>query len=195
VLGAVLFVTDRGDTHISLDKTNGVIHARDLRLRLQFEGAVGGLTLPERLVLDEPLPFSAGPIQGMFALHAVEFNDLTARLEVGRESDQIWIDVVLYHGSGRPFDFRKMEEAGIVFTLSLAQAGSASQFGSPSVYGSIALDSVATGIESPRRSWSFQRRNGPTLSLTVPTRPLTTKEQQAASCAKVGQENPWKATY
>lgn len=195
VLGAVVFATDRGDTHISLDKTNGVIHARDLRLRLQFEGAVGGLSLPERLVLDEPLPFSSGPIQGMFALHAVEFNDWTARLEVGRESDQAWIDVVLYHGSGRPFDFRKMEEAEIVFTLSLAQAGSASQFGSPSVYGSIALDSVATGIESPRRSWSFQRRNGPTLSLTVPTRPLTTKEQQAASCAKLGQENPWKATY
>jgi len=196
VLGAVLFATDRGDTHISLDKiADGRIGARDLRLRLQFEGAVGNLVLPERPGIDEPLSFSCGPIEGLFTLHAVKFDGMTARLETGREADQAWIDLVLYHGSGRPFDFRKIEEAAIIFTLLLARAGSASQFGVPSVYGSIALDSLAAGIESPREVWGYQRRNGPTLSLTVPTRPLATKEQQAASSAKLGQDNPWKATY
>jgi hypothetical protein len=196
VLGAVLFATDRGDTHISLDKiANGTIRARDLRLRLQFEGAVDGLTLPERLVLEEPIPFASGPIEGMFVVHGVKFGDLSSHLEAGRGPNEAWIDVVLYHGSGRPFDFRSMEEAKIVFTLSIAPTGTAAKYTAPSVHSSVALDSLAAGIESPRELWTFQRRNGQTLSITIPTKPLTTKEQQAASCAKAGQENPWKATY
>jgi hypothetical protein len=40
VLGAVNFVTNGGDTHISLDLVkNAKIKARDLRLRLEFGGA------------------------------------------------------------------------------------------------------------------------------------------------------------
>jgi len=196
VLGAVLFVTDRGDTHISLDKiANGTIHARDLRLRLQFEGAVTGLTLSERLDLEEPVYFASGPVAGVFALHAVKFDGLTASLEAGRESNQAWVDVVLYRGSGRSFDFRKIEQAAIVFTLSMAPTGAISKFVAPSVYSSVALDAVAAGIESPRESWSLQRRSESPLSLTIPIRPLTTRQQQVGAAAKIGRENPWKAAY
>ena len=196
VLGAVLFVTDRGDTHISLDKiANGTIQARDLRLRLQFEGAVNGLTLSERLVLEEPVYFSCGPVAGVFAVHSVKFDGLTASLEAGRESNQAWVDVVLYRGSRRSFDFRKIEQAAIILTLSMAPTGAISRFVAPSVYSSIAIDAVAAGIESPRESWSLQRRSESPLSLTIPIRPLTTKQQQIAAVARIGREDPWKAAY
>ena len=47
ILAAVVFATDRGDTHISLDKIkDATIEAKDLRLRLQFEGSFDDLALP-----------------------------------------------------------------------------------------------------------------------------------------------------
>jgi hypothetical protein len=195
VLGAVLFATDRGDTHISLDKiANATIRARDLRLRLQFEGAVGGLTLPERLAVDEPLRFASGSIEGAFCLHAVKFDDLPVHLEAGRESNQAWIDVVLYHGPERPFDFRRIEEAAIVFTLSITPKDLGSKYAAPSVHPSVATELLAAGIESPRELWTFQRLNDQTLSVTIPTRPLTTNQQKTACSARAGEQNPWKSS-
>ena len=65
MLGAVLFATDRGDTHISLDKiANATIPARDLRLRLQFEGAVDDLTHPRQAGARRADPLRLGPDRG-----------------------------------------------------------------------------------------------------------------------------------
>ncbi len=193
VLGAVLFATDRGDTHISLDKIAGAtIQARDLRVRLQFEGAVGGLTLPDRAELNEPIRFASGPIEGVFGLHSAEFAEQSPHIEIGRDAEGEWIDLVLYHGSGRPFDFSRIEEAAVVFTLSLATKGMTSLDIDPSVHSSIESEMTIAGILSPRQKWIRQRRNAETLSLTIPTRPLTTKEQIAASAGRVGEANPWK---
>jgi hypothetical protein len=193
VLGAVLFATDRGDTHISLDKIAGAtIQAGDLRVRLQFEGAVGGLTLPSRAELNEPIRFASGPIEGVFGLHSAEFAEQSPRIEIGRDAEGAWIDLVLYHGSQRPFDFSRIEEAAVVFTLSIATKGMTSLDIDPSVHSSIESELTIAGIQSPRRKWIRQRRNAETLSLTIPTKPLATKEQIAASAGRVGQANPWK---
>ncbi len=192
VLGAVLFATDRGDTHISLDKiANATILATDLRLRLQFEGAVGDLQLPRKLELDEPLCFTSGSIGGVFAVHSVRFGDLPVHLEAGREADKAWIDLVLYHGKQRAFRFNEIAEAAIVFTLSVAPSVAVSQIALPSVYSSIATELVVAGIDSPRQTWFFQRANKDAMSLTIPTRPLPTAQQKAACAAKVAGQNPW----
>ncbi|MCL5281819.1 MAG: hypothetical protein M1376_18130 [Planctomycetes bacterium] len=195
ILGAVLFATDRGDTHISLDKIiNATITARDLRLRLQFEGAVSDLALPERLRLDEPIRFTSGPVAGTFVLHAVQFAGLHPTLEAGRQQDEAWIDVVLYRGPGRPFDFGKIAEAAIVFSLSLARASGSLPAAAPTAHMSIATEMTAAGIVSPRQSWFLSRTNQPTLSLTIPTRPLPTRQQKTAAAARCESTNPWKAT-
>ena len=60
---------------------------------------------------------------------------------------------------------------------------------------SIATEMTAAGIVSPRQSWFLQRTNQPTLSLTIPTKPLPTKQQKAAAAAHCESTNPWKATY
>jgi hypothetical protein len=131
----------------------------------------------------------------VFSLRGVEFADLPMRLEAGRQADQAWIDLVLYHGPQRPFDFGRIEEAAIVFTLSIAPKGTVSQYAVPSVYASVATELSVVGIVSPRQTWTFQRTNGQTVSFTIPTKPLTTKQQLAASSAKAEEDNPWKFSY
>ncbi len=195
ILGAVLFATDRGDTHISLDKiTNATITARDLRLRLQFEGAVSDLTLPAKLRSDEPVHFTSGPIAGTFVLHSTQFTGLRPTLESGRQRDEAWIDLILYRGPGRPFDFGKIAEAAIVFSLSLARAAGSLPTVAPNAHMSIATDMATADIISPRQTWFLPRTNQPPLSLTIPIRPLATKQQKAAAAARCESTNPWKTS-
>jgi hypothetical protein len=196
ILGAVLFATDRGDTHISIDKIqNATITAKDLRLRLQFEGAVSGLAIPERLRLGEPVRFTCGSVGGTFYVHAAQFTGLRPTIESGRQRDEAWIDIVLYQGPDRPFNFSRTAEAAIVFSLSMAPSTGSLPTTAPSAHMSVATELTAAGIDSPRQSWFLPRTNHPTLSLTIPVKPLPTKEQKTATTAKCEDTNPWKSTY
>jgi hypothetical protein len=199
VLGAVLFATDRGDTHISLDKIrNGTIIARDLRLRLQFEGAIGDLKLPVlprrgKMEVREPINVTCGSMGVTWCLHSASFAGLPLRAEVGRDSEAAWIDLILYQDRPREFNFNEIKEAAIVFTLALTPSPVSFDSVIPSVYPSVATDwTIGTPTPSPRQTWSWQQTNEPTLSLTIPVRPLPTKQQQAATAAKSGSADPWK---
>lgn len=192
VLGAVLFATDRGDTHISLDRiANATIQARDLRFRLEFEGDVGDLQLPEELRLDEPLCFSSGSTAGMLNIYSICLDDLPVHLEAGRDSEKAWVDAVLYHGQERSFHFNEIHEAVVVFTFTLFPSSGAFGAQRPSVYASIAMEMTTAGINSPRQMWYFQRANKDPMTLTIPTRPLPTASQKAACAARIGSRNPW----
>jgi hypothetical protein len=196
ILGAVLFATDRGDTHISLDKIpNATITAKDLRLRLQFEGALSDLTLPAQSRLDEPIHFASGPIEGAFRIHSAQFTGLRPAIETGRQRDEAWIDLVLYQGPQRSFDFSRTAEAAIVFGLSIGSSAGSPRVAVSSAYMSVATEMTAAGIASPRETWFLQRSNNEPLFLTIPTKPLPTKSQKAAAAAKFGLLNPWKPAY
>jgi len=195
ILAAVVFATDRGDTHISLDKIqNATITARDLRFRLQFEGAFADLAMPLKAEVGEPIEFTSGSITGAFCIHAAEFDGLPVRVEPGRDSEAAWIDLVLYAGRGREFNFAKIKEAAIVFTVSMIPSTASFGAATPSVHRSLAMD-LPGDLPSPRETWTWQRTNKPTLSLTLPTRPLPTKNQYSAASAKLSEANPWKAGY
>ncbi len=239
VLAAVVFATDRGDTHISLDKIkNATIEAKDLRLRLQFEGAVDDLALPdlEKAELTKPMNFTCGPLMGTYCLHSAQFDELPLKLEAGRDAETAWIDLVLYSGPQRQFDFSKIDKAAIVLTLSLScvptdnplpltnqssttintKAGRQPQpktsrseiinrksrslvntfrTAPPSVHISVADKLLAAPILSSRQVATWQRTNRPTMSLTIPLKPLPTKDQKAATTAKLNESDPWKTTY
>jgi len=125
ILGAVLFATDRGDTHISLDRLkNATITARDMRVRLHFEGELGDLELPDGASIGEPVEFTSGRAKGKFCVHAAAFDEVPIRMETGRDAETAWIDVVLYPGPGRDFDFSRIGQAAVVFTLSMASTRS-----------------------------------------------------------------------
>ena len=236
ILAAVTFATDRGDTHISLDKIkDATIEARDLRLRLQFEGALGDLALPDlaNVELTKPMNFTAGPLAGTYCLHVAALDDLPLRIEIGRDEETAWIDLVLYSGAQRRLNFTQIEKAAIILTLSLSCVSSdipqpltsqsstmnrkagpqttnskseivsrrsralanAFRAATPAVHISVAEKLITAPIRSPRQTASWQRTNKPAISLTIPTKPLPTKDQQSATTAKLGEANAWKSSY
>jgi len=197
ILGAILFATDRGDTHISLDRLqNATIRARDLRLRLQLEGPVSGHVITTHAEMGGPIGLALDPVETSWCLHAASLDGLPVRVETGRNPDMAWVDLVLYSGSEREFDFGKMKEAAIVFTLSVTPARISFGTAAPSVHSRLAEElEVSAGIVSPRQMWSWQRTNNDPLSLTIPLKPLPTREQKKATAAKFGAVNPWKASY
>jgi hypothetical protein len=194
-LSAVVFATDRGDTHISLDRLrNATITARDLRVRLQFEGAVNGLVVPREVALEEPIHFRSGQVAGSLCVHQAVFGDRPITLKVGRNAETAWIDVILYQGVPRPIDFRKIEAAAVVFTLSLVTPPGLLPSIKPDVSMGIGYsDPTATERTTAREKWTWQRTNDTTLSLTIPVTPLPSKEQSKVTSAKIGSDNPWNA--
>ncbi|UCC99657.1 MAG: hypothetical protein JSW66_07175, partial [Phycisphaerales bacterium] len=175
ILGAVVFATDRGDTHISLDRIkNATIKAKDLRVRLEFEGAVSQMQLPLK---------RCGRVNiDLQIAHAV-FDDQVVKSEVGRGDKTAWRDVVLYQGLEREINFAEIAEAAVVFTLSLST-------GQDSVPNSQL--SIANNQSTVVATWS--RPGRPQMSLTIPTRPLPTGRQKAAASARFGDADPWKAS-
>ncbi|MHC4569541.1 MAG: hypothetical protein ACYTE3_27765, partial [Planctomycetota bacterium] len=102
ILGAVVFATDRGDTHISLDRIkNATIKAKDLRLRLEFEGATENLKLPAAVQLNEPIEISSAPVTVDFQIPHAAFGDYPLKVETTPSG----IDLILYTGPEKPINF------------------------------------------------------------------------------------------
>ncbi len=146
LLGAVVFATDRGDTHISLDRIDGTIKAKDLRLRLEFEGAVKNLTIAPARASVRNLAAKEGSGAGLhsaadsngdaqtaqaawcitsgavrcgFDVPYAVFDDNRIRFETGRNDHKAWIDIILYSGREKEIDFRTIQKAAVVFTLAM----------------------------------------------------------------------------
>jgi len=181
ILGAVVFATDRGDTHISLDRLkNATIKAKDLRLRLQFEGLLANLKLPSKTALNRPLHFSSGPVTCDFQIAHAVFGDYPIKTETGRDGSTAWLDVVLYNGAQKDINFAEISDAAVIFALSLNAQGEA-----PALTN---LSSRNTNHWAPGRTTATWHN----MSLTIPTKPMKTSEQRAAALAERKGQNLWK---
>jgi hypothetical protein len=123
VVGAVNFITNGGDTHISLDKVKGAkIRARDLRLRFELGGpaaknAAVTVTSPTQATL------TAGKLTFHVTLAHARLGDLPGQLTTGRAGDLRFLDVEFYHGPDREFDLATLGEALTAFALSVGPHG------------------------------------------------------------------------
>lgn len=187
ILGAVVFATDRGDTHISLDRIKDAkIKATDLRIRLEFEGPVADLKLPEKVEINQPVRIVSGRVTCDFKVAHAVFGDLPITMHTSRDGNKAWIDIVLYNGKQTQIDFSKIPEAAIIFTLSINPADQ-KRLAKPRFDVTITKkDNLITA------DWSRPAKSK--MSLTVPTRPMTTGSQKASASAKLGSKNPWKYT-
>lgn len=173
ILGAVVFATDRGDTHISLDRIkDATIKAKDLRVRLEFEGAVTRMQLPLT---------SSDRIGINFEIAHAVFDDYPVKIEVGRDDKTARRDVVLYHGPEKDINFAEMAEAAVIFTLSVSTGQSSAPNNQLSI-----INDQSTVVAN------WFRPGSPNMSLTVPLKPLPTGKQKAAASAQFGATNPWK---
>jgi hypothetical protein len=187
ILGAVVFATDRGDTHISLDRIkNAAIKATDLRIRLEFEGPVADLKLPSKVEVGWPIRISSGLITLDFKVAHAVFGDFPITMHTSRDGNKAWIDIVLYNGKQTQIDFSKIPEAAVIFTLSINPVG---QRRLAERRFEVRIDSTERLIKA-----NLDRTPYPNISLTVPARPMPTAKQKAAASAKLGSENPWKYT-
>ena len=192
ILGAVVFATDRGDTHISLDRIkNATISAKDLRLRLEFEGATESLNLPPAVQLNDPIKISSTPVEINFQIPHAVFSDHPIKIE----STPTAIDVVLYNGPEKKINFAKINQAAIIFALQVST--DPAPVGNRIVIPAKPVPSTAEGAGTIINSKSkitadFHRPAKPTMSLTISAKPLPTTDQRKASSARLGPENPWK---
>jgi len=199
ILGAVVFATDRGDTHISLDRLkNATIKAKDLRIRLQFEGpalseqklalsvaewvegALANLKLPSKTALNRSLHFSSGPVTCDFQIPHAVFGGYPVKTETGRDGSTAWLDVVLYNGAQKDINFAEISDAAVIFALSLNAQGEAPAFTN--------LSSRNINHRAPGRTTATWQN----MSLTIPTKPMKTSEQRAAALAERKGQNLWK---
>ncbi|RKN79209.1 hypothetical protein [Paenibacillus ginsengarvi] len=123
ILFGIRFITDGGDTHPSLDKTNGSIRASDLRLRLEIGGCL------DRVSAASSESGATIAIDGL----PIELRTLFASLRWGgdvrlkpawrvlRESDTLGVDYVLYEGEKQTFDLRAIESGALLFALSVGK--------------------------------------------------------------------------
>lgn len=124
-VGTVHFITNGGDTHISLDKVkNATIKAKDLRLRLEF----GGPAAKKIRFVDEnnTLVVDTGAIQVHFTSAMAQFGALEGKRTPGGDQSApapFWIDLVFYTGEEREFDLAALQQAIVGFALSVGGHG------------------------------------------------------------------------
>ena len=123
VVGAVNFITNGGDTHISLDRVKGAkIRASDLRLRFELGGPAG----KDARIATEP-DGMATLTAGEFAFHLTfaraQFGPADGHLTTGHAVDRAWLDVEFYHGEEKEFDLAALDEALVSFALSVGPHG------------------------------------------------------------------------
>jgi hypothetical protein len=187
ILGAVVFATDRGDTHISLDRIKkATIKAKDLRIRLELEGAVNNIKLPSKVETGKPIQTLSGLTTFDFKVAHAVFGDFPITMNTSRDGNKAWIDIVLYNGKQTEIEFVNIEEAAIIFTLSINPAF---QRRLAERRFEVRIDSTETLITT-----NLDRSPYPKISLTVPAKPMPTVKQRAAASAKLGSKKPWKYT-
>lgn len=119
VAGAVSFITNGGDTHISLAKVrDGKFRTRDLRLRFEVGGPAAASA---RIVRHDAqsATLHAGDLPLAVNVWRAGFGDRTGTLSAGGDEKLKWLDVVLHEGADREFDLNALNEAIVVFTLAV----------------------------------------------------------------------------
>lgn len=121
VLTAFDFLTDFGDTHVTLDMVkNATISAEDLRIRYLFGGSVQSLNVVQEsdnsfLVTDQN-----SSIHVRIAFPYAVFGDLPVTFEITRTDDQLAIDAVLYHGVRTDLNFAQLSKAAVAAVLEIS---------------------------------------------------------------------------
>lgn len=158
VLAGVNFATDGGNTHVSLDRLkDATFRAGDLRLRFEFGGAAGNVSLIAPANLAEAAELRFGELRVRIEVPCAQFGERGGRWEAGNDPAKgiAWLDVVLFDGEEAD---RRLD------TLSTAVAGLAACFAmddSP-------MPAVKAGLADERLNLTLGTTG---LRLNLPVRP------------------------
>ncbi|MBB6050110.1 hypothetical protein [Armatimonas rosea] len=149
VVGAVTFITNGGDTHISLDKVkNATIKAKDLRLRLELGGPAAKAVTIAQTIGKNAATLTLPTFQLRFITAMAQFGEFEGKLVIGGDDTRKWVDIVLYEGDEREFNLAALDQALLAFTLRVGTQGSFQGQGSA---GSYTLSSQGLSITVPTK--------------------------------------------
>ncbi len=164
VLAAINFATDGGNTHIVLDRIkDGIFHAKDLRLRFEFGGAVAAKPPALPAKFSDASTIHGGDVDLAITVPFCQFGDTKPKWENGRTNDRVWLDVVLYAGPEREFHLKEIETAVIGMAVRIAS-------------GNAGTSDVRRVVTDGRLSLAWD-----SLQLNIPVRPDTVGAQQAGA--------------
>jgi hypothetical protein len=115
----IAFATDSGDTHISIDRIRGSIHATDLRLRFEFEGTLETLQLTQSTNDIFTVQGQDREVHFMIQRIADSFDGKPFQWQRHEEDGKPVIDAILYTGKEKLFDFETMQEAYLAFAFQI----------------------------------------------------------------------------
>ena len=120
-LCAVVFATDYGDTHVSLDKVkNATIQAKDFRLRFEFGAEIGDLKIETLLDRVNGITIEDRDVMMCLKLVGDQFGEYRFQWETGRDEKKVWIDAVAYCGEERAINFVDLKQAYLGFAFEIA---------------------------------------------------------------------------
>lgn len=131
-VSVVGFATDGGDTHCNLDMVkDATISASDLRLRLEFGGAVDTLRIEK--TGDREFVAVCGDVKMRVEVPWARFGELDARVEAGEDASHVdetgshsrrgaikYIDVIFYSGEEKKINFREEAECGAALAIEIS---------------------------------------------------------------------------
>ena len=123
ILGHVIFVTNRGNKHLSIDTTDGLMITNDFRIRLCIDGNTAAIKYTKK---KDILTVSYNQIRIIFSVPYMKFDNTPIKFVVSKSKSGIYFDLCLIK-STKPvtLDFRKMNEAICQFILKLCDDSTA----------------------------------------------------------------------
>lgn len=152
VVGTVGFLTNGGDTHISLDKVkDATIKAKDLRLRLELGGPAAATATLRQILPGKTVRVGLPALMFHFSLATATFGEREGTLVTGENGTLKWVDIVLYEGDEREFNLAALDQALLGFVLSV---GEPPAFHGQGGGGSYTLSAQGLRVTSPLKPWA-----------------------------------------
>ncbi|MBE0537415.1 MAG: hypothetical protein IH624_17265 [Phycisphaerae bacterium] len=184
VLAAVVFATDRGDTHISLDRIDGTIAASDISVWLELEGAVEDVKLPQSGQLNSPFVIGDEAISCSGSIAYCAFDGFRPEMRVRRGEKGTAVGISLYAGEERRIDFAAMSEAAVILALSMNAK--------PVDKNVDTFSGLTVTAEDGMIAARWIRKDGADMELRAPQKPMKGREQQKQAAGRLGAQDAWK---
>ena len=157
LIGAINFTTNGGDTHVSIDAIkNATIKANDIRLRFEFGGNISAVSFSQTDSLKRSAMVNIDQLKFRIEIPFVKFDEYNTTFSTGADANIKWVDLIIYHGEKRDFNFAKIQDAVIGFMIAVSNGST------------IPVPKINTGFSDHLFKISFEK-----LKLTVDTKPYS----------------------
>lgn len=162
VLTALVFATDYGDTHPSLNKVKkATIEAEDLRLRFEFGAEIDGLRITQPASPGREYQIEHRGVRIALQPLSDAFGKTRFQWQTGRNDNTAWIDAVAWSGKRKPINLAELHKAYLAFALSVRTEPEKP----------VPVASASVSLEGERLHASWATRKYGTFHFTLPAKP------------------------